>query len=75
MESKPESDAQIRSEALRLRLGERLKLNKSLAPFTTFKTGGAASYFLDANSVDDVAKAVRAANEIGLEFFVIGGEA
>ena len=73
MESKPESDAQIRSEALRSRLGERLELNKSLAPFTTFKTGGAAGYFLDANSVDDVAKAVRAANEIGLEFFVIGG--
>jgi len=73
MESKPAHDATTGPEVLRSVLGERLELNKPLAPLTTFKTGGPAAYFTQATSVDDVVKAVLAANKSSLEFFVIGG--
>jgi UDP-N-acetylmuramate dehydrogenase len=73
MDSKPARNTKISPQALRARLGDRLQLNKSLAPFTTFNTGGAAAFFYQAGGVEEVAEAVRVAAELDLEFFVIGG--
>lgn len=44
-----------------------------LAPRTTFRIGGKARYFVEARSEDEVSQALRAAEERGLEVFVLGG--
>src|SRR5438045_9556986 len=51
---------------------KRLKRNEPLAQYTTFRIGGPADLFYDATSVDDLAVAVAAARELGLEAFVLG---
>src|SRR5437870_6941580 len=52
--------------------GKRLKRNEPLAPYTTFKIGGPADLFYNATSADDLAGAVTAARDLGLEYFVLG---
>jgi UDP-N-acetylmuramate dehydrogenase len=51
---------------------KRLKNNEPLAPYTTFRIGGPADLFYDATSTDDLAGAVTAARELGLDYFVLG---
>jgi len=51
---------------------KRLKRNEPLAQYTTFRIGGPADLFYDATSVDDLAGAVTAARDLGLEYFVLG---
>src|SRR6266481_4087507 len=51
---------------------KRLKRNEPLAQYTTFKIGGPADLFYDATSVEDLAGAVTAARDLGLEYFVLG---
>ena len=51
----------------------RLAENEPLAPYTTFKIGGPAKYFFTAKSADDMARAVRAALDCGVPFFVLAG--
>jgi UDP-N-acetylmuramate dehydrogenase len=51
---------------------KRLKHNEPLAQYTTFKIGGPADLFYDATSTDDLAGAVTAARELGIEYFVLG---
>src|SRR3954471_18879588 len=51
---------------------KRLKRDEPLAQYTTFKIGGPADLFYDATSVDDLAVAVTAARELGIEYFVLG---
>lgn len=50
------------------------KIRKSvlLAPYTTFKIGGCARYFFEANKLDDIKKAVQFAQEQELPFFILG---
>ena len=47
--------------------------NVALGPLTTLGVGGAARYFAVAESEQDVAEAVRWAEERGLPLFVLGG--
>lgn len=47
--------------------------NVSLAEYTTFKIGGPARYFTEAETENDVAEAVRWAEEKSLPLFVLGG--
>jgi len=47
--------------------------NVSLAEHTTFKIGGKAKYFFVAKTKNSLIKALRAAKEYGLPFFVLGG--
>lgn len=47
--------------------------NVLLAPYTTFKIGGPAKYFCIARSADEMVRAVRAAVENGVRFFVLAG--
>ena len=51
---------------------KRLKRNEPLAPYTTFKIGGPADLFYNATSADDLAGAVTAARDLGMEYFVLG---
>jgi UDP-N-acetylmuramate dehydrogenase len=52
-----------------------VKLQESvpLAPLTTFKVGGPARYFIEAQSEDDVRQGVAWARERKLPLFVLGG--
>src|SRR5438128_10563583 len=51
---------------------KRLKRNEPLAPYTPFKIGGPADLFYNATSADDLAGAVTAARDLGMEYFVLG---
>jgi UDP-N-acetylmuramate dehydrogenase len=53
-------------------VADRLRTNVSLAPFTTFRIGGAADLLYDATSAEDLAAAVTAALAAGMPFFVLG---
>ena len=50
----------------------RLKREEPLAQYTTFKIGGPADLLYDATSTEDLAGAVSAARELGIEYFVLG---
>lgn len=52
--------------------GTRLKRNESLGQYTTFRIGGPADLFYDATSTDDLAGAVAAARDLGIQYFVLG---
>lgn len=47
--------------------------NEPLAKYTSFKIGGPAEYFYIAKSADDLKKAVRAAREEGISYYILGG--
>jgi UDP-N-acetylmuramate dehydrogenase len=60
-------------DALAVRLDPgRLRRDEPLAPYTTFRIGGPADLFYDADSADDLANAVLAARETGVPWFVLG---
>jgi len=46
--------------------------NIPLSRFTTFRIGGKARYFFDAKTKEDIIKALKAAKELGLPFFILG---
>ena len=50
----------------------RLKRDEPLGQYTTFRIGGPADLFYDATSTDDLAGAVTAARDLGVEYFVLG---
>lgn len=47
--------------------------NVILAPFTTFRIGGPAKFFVEVKDVEELKEALRFAKENKLEFFVLGG--
>ena len=47
--------------------------NIPLAPFTTWKIGGPASYFTRVKNVDDVSDAIAWAKKSNQKYFVLGG--
>jgi UDP-N-acetylmuramate dehydrogenase len=63
----------ISRSAMTTLFGPKLEFNKGLAPFTSFKTGGSARYFISTQTVDDVAQAVKAAKKLNLPYFFLGG--
>lgn len=60
-------------DQLQKRLGDSVKADVELAPYTTFKVGGPAEYFFMASSQEDLIKAVKVAHELGLNFHIFGG--
>lgn len=54
------------------KLGE-VKENESLAKYTTFKIGGPAKYFYLAKNSDELLKAVKAAEELNIPYFILAG--
>lgn len=63
----------ISRSALIAEFGDSVEFDKSLAPLTSFKTGGRASYFIVVRKLDDIAHAITSARQFGLPYFVIGG--
>ncbi len=53
--------------------GIEIREHVPLAPFTTFKIGGEARYFVEAKSEADVREALAFAKERGMRFVVLGG--
>lgn len=51
----------------------RLKTNYTLAPFTTFKSGGPAEYYFEAESEDDLIHAFKIAKDTGIGVVILGG--
>ena len=51
---------------------DRLCRDVSLAPFTTFKLGGAADWYADVRTADELAAVTRTAREHDLPFFLLG---
>lgn len=61
------------AEAVGRALGDdRLRRDVPLGPFTTFKVGGPADLLYEARTADELARAVLAARETGLPFFLLG---
>jgi UDP-N-acetylmuramate dehydrogenase len=50
-----------------------MKENQPLAPYTTFRIGGPARWFVDAASEDEIVEAAAWARERGIALFVLGG--
>jgi len=50
----------------------RISLNEVLAPYTTFRIGGAADYFLEPNDASDVVSIINYVNKRGIPLFVLG---
>ncbi len=65
-----------RSDLVRLILkgafGERLKADEPLAPYTSFRIGGPAQWFLRVDTVEDLKEAVRVAQRARIPFRVLG---
>lgn len=53
-------------------LGKQLKYNVKLADFTSIKIGGSAKYFYQANTIDDLIKAVLLAQKAKINYLVLG---
>lgn len=51
----------------------KIKKNILLAPFTTFRIGGPAKYFVEVSSEEELIEALKYAKGNSLEFFVLGG--
>lgn len=60
-------------EDLRTKISPEVRENEPLANHTTYRIGGPARYFFAAQSEDDVVKAVQAATEMGVEYYILGG--
>lgn len=56
-----------------LQKGLKIKENVPLAPLTTFKIGGAARFFVRAETESEVAEAFKFAEENAFDIFVLGG--
>ncbi len=50
----------------------RLQHNVPLAPYTTFRIGGPADLFYETDTANDLARAIAAARELGINYFVLG---
>lgn len=60
-------------EQLRELISPDVQANVPLAPFTTFRVGGPAEYYLEATDGEQVAAAVRAGRQLQLPVYVFGG--
>lgn len=60
-------------EALRTKLGNKVKENISLAPYTSARIGGPADVLITANSADELAEIASLLWEHKLDYFVLGG--
>ena len=59
--------------ALRAAFGDRARQHVPLAPFTTFKVGGPADWFLETRHSDEIVTALSVATACGVPMTVLGG--
>ena len=70
--SAPPIDAAALERVANALAGSRLKRYEPLAPYTTFKIGGPADLYFEANSGDALAAAILTAREAEVPYFVLG---
>ncbi|UCD95051.1 MAG: UDP-N-acetylmuramate dehydrogenase [Candidatus Zixiibacteriota bacterium] len=58
---------------LERRFGSRITVDRSLADFNTFGTGGAAKLLIEVRDAQELSGAVEIAAEHGIPFFMVGG--
>lgn len=51
----------------------RIQENVILAPYTTFRIGGVARFFVETGSEEELVEALKYAKENNLEYFILGG--
>ncbi len=69
----PPFDPDRAHAALGPRLGGlRIRRNLPMAPLTTFRIGGPADLYVEAQTPDELVRAVAAARELGVPYFVLG---
>lgn len=56
-----------------MNVGDNIKEDALLAPYCTFQIGGAADFFLEAKSTEEILEGIAWAEERDLPFFVFGG--
>jgi UDP-N-acetylmuramate dehydrogenase len=71
-DSMPARTASV-EDRLRKVLGDGLLTQEPLRLHTTFRIGGPADFYYDARTPDAMVQALRAAHEIGLPVFLLGG--
>ncbi|MFT3891994.1 MAG: UDP-N-acetylmuramate dehydrogenase [Anaerolineales bacterium] len=72
--SKPDMAVLARSiDVLYAKLGDRVKENVSLAPYTSARIGGPADILITADSADDLAQIVKLLNKQDMEYILLGG--
>lgn len=54
-------------------ISDRFEKNVVLAPFTTFKIGGPAKLFVEANTKEELIEAIRWAKQESQAYFILGG--
>ena len=60
-------------EQLRQKISQAVRERVPLAPFTTFRIGGPAEYYFEAQLADDAVLAVKACLEAHVPYFILGG--
>ncbi|TSC53995.1 MAG: UDP-N-acetylmuramate dehydrogenase, partial [Microgenomates group bacterium LiPW_16] len=61
-------------EKLEEKLGQgRIKIDEPLAPHTTFKIGGPADFYFEANSPQELVRAAKTAESLKVPCFILGG--
>lgn len=68
----PDAEAVARAAEVLAPCGSRLRRSFPLAPLTSFRVGGPAALYLEAESDADLAAAARAVSETGIPWTVIG---
>jgi UDP-N-acetylmuramate dehydrogenase len=56
-----------------MNIADKIEKGIALAPFTTFKIGGQAKWFVQADTPEEIVAAIRWAKEKNEKFFVLGG--
>jgi UDP-N-acetylmuramate dehydrogenase len=65
-------DLELAEAVLRERCGDRVRTGFPMATLTTFRIGGPAALFLEADSSDDLAAAAQAIRDAAIPFVVVG---
>ena len=68
-----EVNSLMKNEKMHAVFGSILEIDTDLSQYSSFHTGGKASYFIHAKSVEQTIQAVRTASENKIQFIVIGG--
>lgn len=58
---------------LRCFLGDKVKSDEILAPYTYFKIGGPCDFFFEAKKTEDLINAILLAQELRINYFILGG--
>src|SRR5699024_3915322 len=69
---KAKAPTSAQRRALAQRLGYQLRMNEPLLRHTSFRIGGPAALFFEAKTSEALARAVLAARELGIDYFLLG---